>query len=221
MKKLSYLVAGVVALFFASCATNQVVSYTTSLGADNYVVDVTPMVATLQVEDTHVDGEFQWEGKKRAYVNYDELRDNAIYAALQKRQADVLVAPQYQFVTEIRASRKYIKVFVTGYPAKYVNFEAAPKPSALEVQEMKDNSNYVLVTKDTKGAVCGYQIVVPYEKDMKVLDLDETTVEKIVLNGNKAKIGRKKAPKPQAPAGQQDVFGKIADKFQGNKPARK
>lgn len=211
MKHIFYVVMLAGAMFLASCATNRTVSYTTFLDAQNYVVDVTPMVATLQVETTHTMGDFQWVGKKRAVVNYDELRDNAIFNALKKCKADVLVAPQYQFVTEVRGGTKTIKVSVLGYPAKYINFKPAPKQEVLEVKEMKNDANYVLVTKDSNGAVCNYQVVVPYDKDIKTLDLEDATVEKVILDGNKAKLGRgRKAPK--CDGDKKEGLGKMIDK---------
>ena len=220
MKKLSFAAVIVGALLLASCATNRTMSSVTLIDADNYVVDVKPMIATLQVQDTHVDGEFRWEGKKRASVNYEELRDNAIYDALRKRQADVLVAPQYQTVTEIRGNRKYIRVYVTGYPAIYVNFVPAPQNDILEVKELKADANYVLVTKDTEGAVRGAKVVVPYDKDLKTLDLDEATVDKVILDGNKARIGRSKKVKRNDPSEQQNFLDKLSDRFSGNRPKK-
>jgi hypothetical protein len=207
MKNLFYVTLSAVALLLASCATNRTVSYTTSIGADNYDVNVKPLMATLQVEESHVTGEFQWVGKKRAVVNLEELRDNAIFNALQKKNADVLVTPQYQIETEIRASSKIVKVKVIGYPAKYVKFEPAPVPDALEIRELKNDANYVLVNTDSKGTVLGYKVVLPYEKNLKTLDLEDATVDKVILDGNKARIGRgKKAPKNTEPTEQKELL---------------
>lgn len=207
MKNLLYVTLSAVVVLFASCATNRVVSYTTSIDANNDDVAVKPLMATLQVEEAHVTGEFQWVGKKRAMVNLEELRDNAIFNALQKKNADVLIAPQYQIETEMRASSKVINVKVIGYPAKYVKFEPAPVANALEVRELKNDANYVLVNTDSKGTVLGYKVVLPYEKNLKTLDLEDATIDKVILDGNKAKIGRsKKAPKVAEPAEQKDVL---------------
>jgi hypothetical protein len=192
MKKISFVVIAFVAILFASCGTERTISYTTSIGANNYIVDVTPLVATLQVTETHITGEFEITCKKRAIVNYDELRDNAIFNALKKSNSDVLVAPQYQIKTSLHGGKKSVQVTVVGYPAKYVNFMPAPKAEKLEIQELKDNANYVLINKDTQGKVCGYRVVLPYDKNMKTLDLEDATVDKVVLDGAKVKLGEKK-----------------------------
>lgn len=199
-------------MLFASCGTERTISYTTSIDANNYIVDVTPLVATLQVTETHVTGQFEITCKKRAIVNYDELRDNAIFNALKQSKSDVLVAPQYQIETSIRGSKKFVEVTVVGYPAKYVNFMPAPKAEKLEIKELKNDANYVLIDKDTQGKVCGYRVVLPYDKNMKTLDLEDATVDKVVLDGSKLKLGEKKIYKEKGSGKQTKELTKLAKK---------
>lgn len=212
------------ALLLSSCAFNRTVSYTEAIETQNYMIDVAPLTATLDVEQNHVEGSFEWVGKKRKVVNLDELRDNAIFNALKKRNADVLVAPQFQYITEIRGSRKHIRAIAIGYPAKYVNFVSVPQPlpGELEVKELKADCNYVLINKDTNGAACGYQIVVPYDKDMKTIEIDEATIDKIILDGNQTKIGRaKKVKKAPQPAEQKNIIQQVVEKIQTKKENKK
>jgi len=215
MKKSFYLFCAVVAgALLTSCSTSRTTSVVTTIDADNYVMEVTPMVATLHIEDTHVKGEFTWDGKKNESVNLNDLRDNAIFNALQKRKADVLVAPQSQTVKEIRGNRKYITVTVIGYPATYTNFQPAPIINGMEVKELKGDANYLIVSKDNKGNACGYQVVVPYEKDMKTLDLDQTTLDKVVLNGNNAPVKRaKRQPKVEVSNESDNTAANFFEKF--------
>ncbi len=230
MKNVYYVLVFVGAMLFASCATNRTVSYTTAIGADNYIIDVTPMTATLQVSDKHVVGNFNWVGKKRAVVNFDEMRDNAIFNALRKANADVLITPQYQIETSIRGGSKHVDVTVIGYPARYISFTAAPAPvpSSFEVKELKDNSNYVIIEKDNQGNARSFQVVLPYDKELKTLDfMEEATVDKVILDGNQARIGcraiknARKAAKPIEPQDEETGIFQLTNKKERKTSFRK
>lgn len=189
MKKIQLLGLVVVSgLLLSSCALNRTVSSVTVISPNVAGIETEPMIADLQIEPNRVTGEFDWDGKKRDMVNIAELEDNAVYNALFKKQADVLVAPQYRVVTEFRGGHKFIHVQVVGYPAKYENFRQAPKQNIMDVKELKEDVPYMIVAKDTEGGVVGYQVVVPVDKRCHTIDLDQTTLDKVVLNGNDSAV---------------------------------
>lgn len=143
---------------------------------------VTELYADLEVKNVKAVGECTWEGRKKANVDKDELMRIAVYNALQPHKADVLIAPQYR-IQEDAVTRKRVKVTVTGYPACYTNFRHSAALDSLEVMQLDPEKSYLLKTKNSDGQTVGYQVMVPVDKDVHTLDIEQATLDKIILNG--------------------------------------
>ena len=177
MKKITLLLVAVIALSLTSCGVSKTVSSARTL---NPLTD--QMVADLEVAPMKVIGEFKCEFKKNTFVNEEELKQNAVYNALQTMKADVLVAPQFQIVKEIRG-RKIYSVTVTGYPAFYRNFRPAPAPERVVGVEFKEiNGIIFMITKNNYNEAVGYQIIVPTNKEIKTIEAEQLGLDQVVLD---------------------------------------
>lgn len=178
MKKVYFLVMGVViAGTMTSCRVSE--SETTARCVEP---KVTELYADLEVKNVKTMGECTWEGRKKDDVDKDELMRIAVYNALQPHKADVLIAPQYRFQEDV-LTRKRVKVTVTGYPACYTNFRHSAALDSLEVMQLDSEKTYLLKTKNSDGQTVGYQVMVPVDKEVHTLDIEQATLDKIILNG--------------------------------------
>lgn len=154
---------------------------------------VTPMtgelLAELEVRSDKVSETFTSEFGKREIVREGDLKDNAVYEALKKIGADVLVAPQYKITKEICDSKITYTVVVSGYPAFYTNFRQVPMVEKTELRELKEGASYVIVKKSSSNNDVDYDkniIVVPVNRGCQTLDMDDVTLDKMILRGKNA-----------------------------------
>lgn len=161
----------------ASCTATKTVSTARYLDPDTQ-----EMIADLEVSNTKVVGEYKCNVKKNAYVNEQELKDNAVYNALQPVNADVLVAPQYRFVKEVHGKRCVYTVTVNGYSAFYRNFRPVEKERVTDVELKEVNGLIFMLTKNNFGETVGYQVVVPTDKKTAVIDADKKLLEDLNID---------------------------------------
>ncbi|MCR4812494.1 MAG: hypothetical protein K5867_07910 [Bacteroidales bacterium] len=181
MKKVYFLAIAVVLVgVMASCASKKTTSKTetTARCLEPIVAD---LYADLDVNSAKTMGECSWEGAVNEDVDIEDLKRIAVYNALTTHKADVLVAPQFKVKTDTYA-RKTIKVTVTGYPATYTNFHHSPVVNTVEAKELKSDATYLLKSQTNDNQTIGYQVIVPVEKSLKTIDIDQTTLDKIVLS---------------------------------------
>lgn len=89
---------------------------------------ITPMKADMELTtDDRIDQSFTFTLKKNQMLSHDfiaERKLEALAAAAQAHRADVIIGAltsvEYK---EISGKRKELIIRVTGYPAKYVNFQ--------------------------------------------------------------------------------------------------
>lgn len=177
-KHLLYLLCLVIAIAATSCSTSKVVSTARILEPVTY-----PIHADLDIKAQKVTGVFNYECKKNIAVNEQEMKDNAVYAALREANADVLVAPMFQVNTKVMG-KKYVTVTVTGYPATYKNFRPIEPEKFASLETIESNNGVILlIGKDQDENVLGYQVVVPADKSINTIDMDMVTLDKIILDG--------------------------------------
>ena len=178
--KTKLFVLGAAIALMASCTTTKSVSSTTS-NARTLDPETPEMVADLEVANMKVTGEFKADFGTDEAVNEQMLKDNAVYNALKTMKADVLVAPQYHVVKET-SGRKYYTVTVTGYPAFYRNFRPMPVERIANIELKEINGMVFLITKNNFNEAMGYQIVVPSDKKVQTLEIDQTMLDQVTLD---------------------------------------
>lgn len=148
------------------------------------------LIADLDVRSDKVSETFTTELSNKELVKLDDLKDNAVYEALKKIGADILVAPQYKITKEICNSTTVYTIVVSGYPAFYTNFRQMPMAEKVELRELKEGASYVVVKKSAGNSDIDYDkniIVVPVKGGCQTLDMDDVTLDKVVLRGKHAK----------------------------------
>ena len=178
--KTKLFVLGAAIALMASCTTTKSVSSTTST-ARTLDPETPELVADLEVANMKVTGEFKADFANEEAVNEQLLKDNAVYNALKTMKADVLVAPQYHVVKET-SGRKYYTVTVTGYPAFYRNFRPMPVERIANIELKEINGMVFLITKNNFNEAMGYQIVVPSDKKVQTLEIDQTMLDQVTLD---------------------------------------
>lgn len=178
--KTKLFVLGAAIALMASCTTTKSVSSTTST-ARTLDPETPELVADLEVANMKVTGEFKADFGTDEAVNEQMLKDNAVYNALKTMKADVLVAPQYHVVKET-SGRKYYTVTVTGYPAFYRNFRPMPVERIANIELKEINGMVFLITKNNFNEAMGYQIVVPSDKKVQTLEIDQTMLDQVTLD---------------------------------------
>lgn len=178
--KTKFFVLGAAIVLMASCQTTKSVSTTTST-ARTLEPETPEMVADLEVANMKVTGEFKADFASEEAVNEQLLKDNAVYNALKTMKADVLVAPQYHVVKET-SGRKYYTVTVTGYPAFYRNFRPMPIERIANVEFKEIEGVIFVITKNNFNEATGYQIVVPNNKEVQTLEIDQTMLDQVSLD---------------------------------------
>lgn len=180
LMKTKLFVLGAAIALMASCTTTKSVSSTTST-ARTLDPETPELVADLEVANMKVTGEFKADFGTDEAVNEQMLKDNAVYNALKTMKADVLVAPQYHVVKET-SGRKYYTVTVTGYPAFYRNFRPMPVERIANIELKEINGMVFLITKNNFNEAMGYQIVVPSDKKVQTLEIDQTMLDQVTLD---------------------------------------
>lgn len=212
MKRIYYLFA--VACLFAvtSCCTTR----TTSITQTKMPV-TRGIIADLDVRSEKITETYTVEVKNKLAVDEEELKANAVFDALKKVGADILVAPQFRINSERCNSRTYYNIVVSGYPAYYTNFRQMPAADRIELRELKEGASYVVVKKSVANNDLEYDkdiIVVPVRGGgNQTLDLNEVELERIVLNGN----GKKIKTEDKRPAGKVGIASEESE----DQPARK
>ena len=113
----------------------------------------------------------------------EEMKENAVFELLRQANADVLVAPQFK-VTKITCTSDIdYEIVVTGYPAYYTNFRHVAIAEKAELRELKEDAKYVIVKKTADNQDVEYKMVVPVNCHNHSIDLDDTTIDKVILNG--------------------------------------
>ncbi len=120
-----------------------------------------PIMADIDVKTEKVTGTYT--EKKRA--DEKRIKQNAVYNALGNgTKGDLLIAPQYEIVKDVRlngARIKSVTVTVTGYPAFYKNFRPVPKAASYEIREVTPQTPFVIITKDKDGMPITYEVKDP------------------------------------------------------------
>lgn len=161
-KKIYYLFAAVIlAAVATSCCHTKTYSTVKTTSPETSQV-----VADLEISHSKITETVSYEFKVRDKVNHDDLKDNAVFEALAKSRADILVAPQFKI------SRRYCggssvdyTITVTGYPATYSNFRQLPQAERMELRELKDSTAYMIVKKSTDNNDA------EYDKDIIVVNV--------------------------------------------------
>lgn len=128
----------------------------------------------------------RFEKKSDFYNNIDRMKENAVFELLRQTNADVLVAPQFK-VTKTSCSDIEYDIVVTGYPAYYTNFRHVAAAEKIELRELKEGAKYVIVQKTNDNQDISYQMVVPVCHERNSINLDDTTIDKVILNGKDKK----------------------------------
>ena len=133
MKKLYFASVCVLGLLLASCAsaprgiyrvssTNRVMN---TIGGNIIVNDI---YADLDVRPTKMTYVYETSFDKSEMVKESAVLDNAIYEALIKANADVMVSPIFKIEYEEDSRGKYYTITVVGYPADYKKFTQEKTP---------------------------------------------------------------------------------------------
>lgn len=186
----SVLVLTVMAL--SSCCTTKMTSVTKMKTPSTAEV-----MADLDIRTEKITHNYQVVLKKSLLIDEEELKENAVFDALKKVGADVLVAPQFQIFKKSCLEETTVDIVVTGYPAYYTNFRQKAVADKIEMRELKEGASYVIIKKnsDNKEIEVDKDIIVAPAKcnhgngDVK-LDINETTVDHVVLT-NKGGKGKK------------------------------
>lgn len=141
------------------------------------------LLADIRVGSDHVRGYYLYKGPKKLTISQKDMMQNAVYDAIEKAGCDVLVAPNFQIRNEKSLFKQTVTINVIGYPGFYTNFSHPSEVTGVDVKDLSNDKNYLISRKTEDGAVVGYQVIVPYDKNLKVIDMDEADVEKVVLSG--------------------------------------
>lgn len=186
MKLIYHLTAIACLLAVSSCCVMRTTTITKT-----FTPVTNNLIADLDVRSEKVTETFTTEIKKKEFVKEEDLRSNAVYEALKKVSADILVAPQYKITRDICNSTIVYTIVVSGYPAYYTNFRQMPMVEAVELRELKEGASYVVVKKSSANNDLDYDrniIVVPVKGGCKTLDLDDAILDRVVLRGKNAKV---------------------------------
>ena len=124
MKNLIGILAS--SIVFFSCSSVQKTSTAKSMNIYGMGVMHIPVLADLEVSETKITGTKTGSSTS----SLDELKAEAIAAALKTSNADVLIEPAFQIETD----RSRITVVVTGRPATYKNFRKMELSDTLLIQ---------------------------------------------------------------------------------------
>lgn len=140
-----------------------------------------PMMADIDVKSEKVTGTYT----ERKRADEKRIKLNAVYNALANgTKGDILVAPQYEIVKDVKmngAKIKSVTVTVTGYPAFYKNFRPVPKAAEYEIREVTPQTPFVIITKDNDGNPITYEVKDPIYPEPGI---NMGSVESIKINPN-------------------------------------
>lgn len=126
----TYLFAFTLILILASCKSTSHTSVSTDVQGPTVIQK--PVIADLNVGEKRVEG----TATRKGSFTIGEVKELAIYDALEKSKADVLVEPRF----DINKSFNKIEVTVSGYPATYKNFRPMEAQDTIFVDKMQLNS---------------------------------------------------------------------------------
>lgn len=183
-------VLAICAMSFQSCCVTRVNSVTK---ANN--PQTAELLADLDVRSDKVTYIYQTTIKSsKIAINVNELKDNAVYEALKKVGADVLVAPQFMINCQSCLLETNYEITVTGYPAYYTNIRQLPVAEKIEMKELKEGASYVIVRKTANNDLVDVDkeiIYVPSKDNGCKLDIDKTVIDHVVLTNKEDKKQRK------------------------------
>lgn len=192
MKKISLWVLNIAlfAMSFQSCCVTRVNSVTKVK-----TPKTAELLADLDVRDDKVSYTYQVTIKNHQIgISEDEIKDNAVYEALKKVGADVMVAPQFLINKQQCFFETTYEVVVTGYPAYYTNIRQMPLEERTEMQELKEGASYVIVRKSADGKLIEVDkeiIFAPAKNNSCVVNVDDTVVEHVVMSNKENKKSAK------------------------------
>lgn len=162
------IVAAVCAVLASSCCTTRPLSYTR-----HQQPSTTEVLADLQISTERITYEYHVTFSNTQFgIKIEELKENAVFEALQSVGSDVLVAPQFRVTkTECPFTTRY-DITVIGYPATYVNFRQLPAAERTELRELKEGSAYIIVNKSANGQDVSYDRHVIYGPRKRHCDKD-------------------------------------------------
>lgn len=147
------------------------------------------LMADVEVGKTKVTGTYTIEDapyQKNRNVNLERMLNNAIFDALQTVEADAIVGLQYKFNSEYDNLSNVHKrtIVITGYPAWYRNFRPVPEDkNEFEIKELKSETPYVIIEKDSKTGGKGYRVVSTTKiRQENVIPLENVSLERVELN---------------------------------------
>jgi len=181
MKKNIFILAVAIGLVLSSCCTVRTVSDTRTTSPEE-----SELMADLDIRENKITHTYTTTIKYTVLINEEALKRNAVYEALAKIGADVLVAPQFMVKKETCSFRTDYEIIVTGYPAYYTNMREKPKAEKVEMRELKEGATYVMVKKtaDNKDVEISTElIIVPTKDGCKRIDLNNTDLDHVVLKG--------------------------------------
>lgn len=128
-------------LFLFACSSILVLSACKSTSHTSVSSDVQgptviqkPVIADLDVSEKRVEGKASAKGS-----TLGEVKELAIYDALEKSNSDVLIEPRF----DIEKSFNRIDVTVSGYPATYKNFRPMEIQDTIFVDRTKLNTTSI------------------------------------------------------------------------------
>lgn len=185
MKSIYYVIVGVCLFVASSCCTMRTTTVTKVMSPQTGDI-----IANLDVRTERITHTYVVESENKDFTKIDDLKSNAVYEALKKINGDVLVAPQYKINREICKKSTTFTIEVSGYPAFYTNFRQMPIGEKCELRELKEGASYVIVTKSSDNNDVDIDrniIVVPVRSGCHVIDMDQTTLDKVVFKGKNRK----------------------------------
>ncbi|MBQ7209950.1 MAG: hypothetical protein IJS05_03540 [Paludibacteraceae bacterium] len=160
MKKLKLMAVCLLGVMLASCSSNGIYRVTSTNRVKN--PKVADIYAELEVRPAKMTYVYEASFNRAEVVKEDVVKENAIYEALLKANADVMVSPIFKIEYEEDNRGKYYTITVTGYPAdfkKFVQDKAPLTRTGYEVKELKKDASYLVVDKDQNGSTTGYTVV--------------------------------------------------------------
>lgn len=188
MKKIVLWVSvlAICAVSFQSCCMTRVNSVTKAKNPQT-----SELLADLDVRSEKVSYTYQTTIKSsKIAIDVNDLKDNAVYEALKKVGADVMVAPQFMINCQACLFETTYEITVTGYPAYYTNIRQMPVAEKTEMKELKEGTSYVIVRKSSDDNLLEVDkniIFVPYKDHGCRFNIDETVIDHVVMSNKGAK----------------------------------
>ncbi len=185
MKRL-FILPLMAAALFTSCSVQWQTrtARTASMPVETYTQWTT---SELEVSDMRVKATAENTGSRRMALSLKQLKENAMGLALEQANADVLIDPL--FTCEYVKGR-LVRVTVSGYPAKHVNFRTIKfedqKELQIEQERVKHTPQIMITGAEVINSVKPEEHVCPAPAGT-----DSPAVTAPVAPSNKTKRNRK------------------------------